>query len=243
MASAGRYVRPLIIGGLVFLLLLILRAPAGLIHLFLPADSPAALLNLNGTVWNGAGDLLAGSTPIGRLAWSLRPVSLLRATIRYDAALTGQGVDLRGNLAAGFGATRAEVAGSVKAAFVNQWLEPYDIELSGNFELIETTADITNGQLTALSGTLNWDGGPLRYSLSGNLHNSVLPPMTADLGPGPEAVAYATGESTPLLLGALKADGYARIGVTKYLTRILGQSWPGGDPDHAVVLEVEEQVF
>lgn len=243
MASAGRYAGPLIIGGMVFLLLIIARAPAGLIHVFLPADSPAALLNLNGTVWNGDGDLLAGSTPIGRLAWSFRPAALLSAAISYDTSLTGQGVNLQGNLAAGLGATRAELAGSASASFVNQWLEPYDIELSGDFELIEATADLRDGQLTALSGTLNWDGGPLRYSLSGNLHISVLPPMTADLGPGPEAVAYATGGSTPLLHGALKADGYARIGVTKYLTRILGQSWPGGDPDHAVVLEVEEQVF
>ena len=67
--------------------------------------------------------------------------------------------------------------------------------------------------------------------------------MTADLGPGPVAVAYATGESTPLLQAALTGNGFARIGVTKYLTRLLGQPWPGGDPDHAVVLEVEEQVF
>jgi hypothetical protein len=67
--------------------------------------------------------------------------------------------------------------------------------------------------------------------------------MTANLGPGPKAVAYATGESTPLLHAALADNGFVRVGVTKYLTAMLGQPWPGSDPDHAVVLEVEEQVF
>jgi hypothetical protein len=81
------------------------------------------------------------------------------------------------------------------------------------------------------------------YLLSGKLYNSALPPMRALLGPGPEAIAFATGDETPLLLARLEPNGFAKVGVTKYLTKILGNPWPGGDPDHAVVLEVEEQVF
>ena len=67
--------------------------------------------------------------------------------------------------------------------------------------------------------------------------------MHAELGPGPTAVAFADGDTTPLLHAELKTNGFARIGVTKYLTKMAGNPWPGGDPDHAIVLEVEEQVF
>ena len=56
-------------------------------------------------------------------------------------------------------------------------------------------------------------------------------------------MAFADGVSTSLLHAELKPDGFAKISVTKYLTKLAGNPWPGGDPDHVVVLEVEEQVF
>ena len=150
---------------------------------------------------------------------------------------------LSGGVDAGVSNVQATIEGRVDGAFVNRWLAPYHIELAGVFDLQAVNFELQGRSLTQLAGRLDWDGGPIRYQLSGKMHDSVLPPMTADLGPGPAAVAYAKGESTPLLQAALTDNGFARIGVTKYLTRILGQPWPGGDPDHAVVLEVEEQLF
>lgn len=233
----------LLIGGLVFVALIILRIPASVVQNFIPANADVAILSPQGTIWSGSGDLLVSGSHTGRLAWSLRPVTFLQGRIGYDAQLAGAGADLGGRISVGASTAEAEVSGTVDARFVNQWLAPYDIELAGAFEL-ETVSIELEGQVpVAANGRLTWNGGPVRYRLSGNMHNSMLPPMTADLGPGAEGVAYATGESMPLLHVVLKSDGFARIGVTKYLTRMLGQPWPGSDPDHAVVLEVEEQVF
>lgn len=67
--------------------------------------------------------------------------------------------------------------------------------------------------------------------------------MTAVLGPGAEAVVFAAGGQTPLLQAQLQDDGFAKVGVTKLLTKMLNRPWPGSDADHEVVLEVEEQVF
>ena len=231
------------IGALVFLALVLLRIPAGIIHWFVPERSPVVLLQPEGTVWNGSGEILVEGQSAGYLSWSIRPVTFLTGRIGYDLGLTGAGTDLNGVVTAGFTTVKAEVLGSVESAFVNRWLAPYYIALEGLFT-VESLSMVVRGQtLEALDGRLTWTGGPVRYRLSGNMHNSVLPPMTADLGPGAAAVAYATGESTPLLQAALSDNGFVRLGVTKYLTRLLGQPWPGGDPDHAVVLEVEEQVF
>ena len=233
----------ILIGVLVFLALVLLRIPAGIIHWFLPEQSPVALLQPEGTVWNGGGEILVEGQSAGFLSWSIRPVTFLQGRIGYDLRLTGAGTDLDGLVTAGFTTVQAEILGSVESAFVNRWLAPYYIELGGVFAVDSVNVVVRGRMLETLNGRLTWDGGPVRYRLSGNMHNSVLPPMTADLGPGPSAVAYATGESTPLLQAALGENGFVRLGVTKYLTRLLGQPWPGGDPDHAVVLEVEEQLF
>jgi hypothetical protein len=47
----------------------------------------------------------------------------------------------------------------------------------------------------------------------------------------------------PLMLGKVAQDGMATVGITKQFTKMLGEPWPGGEPDHAVVLEVGEKLF
>ncbi len=231
------------VGVLVFMILIVVRIPAGVIQWIVPDDSQATLLRPQGTLWSGNAELIIQGTATGMLSWQVRPVTFLKGRIGYDVQLAGAGVDLDGQLETGFSSADGSISGSVEGGFVNRWLAPYHIELSGGFDVLAVNLQLEGRSLKALGGRLTWDGGPIRYRLSGNVHNSALPPMTADLGPGPEAVAYATGETIPLLHAALADNGFARIGVTKYLTVMLGQPWPGGDPDHAVVLEVEEQVF
>ena len=45
-----------------------------------------------------------------------------------------------------------------------------------------------------------------------------------------------------LITGRLTPSGSAAIGITRGFTKLAGQPWPGSDPDHTVVLEVEEQL-
>jgi hypothetical protein len=54
---------------------------------------------------------------------------------------------------------------------------------------------------------------------------------------------YAVDDSTPLLLAHVTQDGMASLGITKQFTKRVGQPWVGGEPDHAVVLEVAEDLF
>jgi hypothetical protein len=230
-------------GILVFLVLVVIRIPAGIIQWLVPEGSQARILSPEGTVWAGSGELLVQGISTGIVSWSLKPVTFLKGRVGYDLTLTGAGTDIEASLQAGLATSEGSINGTVEGAFVNRWLAPYYIELSGVFSADAVHVTLAGRSLTELHGRLTWNGGPITYRLSGSVHDSALPPMTADLGPGPVAVAYATGESTPLLHAALTDNGFARFGVTKYLTRILGQPWPGGDPDHAVVLEVEEQVF
>lgn len=236
-------VRTLLIGAAVFLVLLVVFAPAGLLRGALPQSGPVQLLALRGSVWQGSGRLLLSGQPLGKLRWRLRPVTILQGRLGYHLQLTGAEADLEGLVAAGTGTSAAELSGRLDAAPVNRELARYDIELSGSFELLDTRLELAGARPTAAGGELRWSGGPVRYRLSGRLWTGTLPPLNGFLGPGPEAVVYPEGGNVPLLRLELLDNGFARIGVTKLLTRLVNNPWPGSDPDDAVVLEVEEQVF
>jgi hypothetical protein len=235
--------KALAIGTVLFLAVLVARAPAGLITHVLPDNAPLKLAELRGTLWHGNATLGHADGRLGRLDWRLQPAALLGIRLGYDLSLTGPAMDLGGTLRTGLDSAVATISGEVQAAPINDWLRIYNMRLSGHFtaEAIEVTIDAR--KLVASEGRLRWTGGPVTYVLSGKVFNTTLPPLFADLGPGPEAIAYAEGEPTPLLVAALKPDGFATVGVTKRLTEILGNPWPGGDPGYKVVLEVEEQVF
>jgi hypothetical protein len=59
----------------------------------------------------------------------------------------------------------------------------------------------------------------------------------------PEMSVYQSNDETPLMLARISRDGLATIGITKQFTKLLGEPWPGNEPDHAVVLEVGEKLF
>jgi len=235
--------RTLLIGAGVFLVLLVVFAPAGLLRGALPQAGPVQLLDLRGSVWQGSARLLLSGQPLGTLGWRLRPVTILQGRLGYHLSLKGSEADLDGQVAAGTGASAAQLSGRLDAAPVNRELARYDIELSGSFELLDTRLEFDGPRPAAAGGELRWSGGPVRYRLSGRLWTGTLPPLNGFLGPGPEAVVYPQGGSTPLLRIEVLDNGFARVGVTKLLTRLVNNPWPGSDPDDAVVLEVEEQVF
>jgi len=233
----------LIIGFLVFLALLISQAPAGIARWLVAQSGQASLLNATGTLWSGQGDLLIAQQSMGRISWDLQGVTILQGKLGYHVALTGPDQDLTGSVQSGFSGINLQVSGLVRNVAVNRWLETYNILLSGDFTLQEVAVNIRDGFPERTSGSVHWAGGAVTYQLAGKISSGILPEMTALLGPGPEATVLPVGGQTPLLQAEIQHNGFAKVGVTKALTKMLDTPWPGADPDHAVVLEVEEQVF
>jgi len=235
--------RSLAVGALFCLIFAIAFAPASLLRSLVP--SQVVLLNPTGTLWRGSSQLIQQSHPLGELRWRISPAALLRGSLRYDLVLDNAIDQLSGaiELAPWQAATRIEISGALTAVTVNQWLLPYHIDLSGIFTLENVQVTLVEWLPAATKGTIVWSGGRVTYTLSGKTSSSILPEMRAYLGEGPEAVVYPIGGQTPLLYAELLATGYAKVGITMRLTRLLNDPWPGGEPDHAVVLEVEEQVF
>ena len=233
----------LLIGGAVFFALLIVRAPAGLLRLAVPDQGPITLVHLRGTLWDGRGALLVEGVSIGDLAWELTPGTLLQGALGYELALSADNAEISGTIAARPADVDLALSGSIEASFLNEWLARYDIFLAGTFTLEAVRLQATDRHLTNAAGVVRWTGGPVRYILSGTLSNASLPAMNAVLGPGPTATVYPERGQIPVLTAEMLQNGFARVGMTKHLTRLLGNPWPGSDPDHTVVLEVEQQLF
>jgi hypothetical protein len=234
--------KTLLVGAGVFVAVLIVFAPAGLVRYF-ASSGEVTLIEPRGTLWNGQSRILIHRQPFGTIAWELKPVTVLRGVLRYDLEVIGNGHQLSGEVDLSSDNLALLLSGTVTAATVNQWLEPYNIRLSGTFTLEGVRLVVVDGVPDTVDGAIRWTGGPVDYTLAGNYSTGNLPEMTGYLGPAVTAVVYQTGKQTPLLDMALQPNGYGRIGVTKLLTKLLGKPWPGNDPDYAVVLEVEEQVF
>lgn len=245
--------RYIFVGLLLFTTFAVIFAPASiLVRVVDTATAYAELTSARGTLWQGSATLLIERRPIGQIMWDFRPASLLRLQPTYDWSLNDPEVRLSGF--AGVDATGFELhaSGSFDASAINPWLTQYDIDLRGIFELAPTTIRLAHadadGQPTLkdAQGQLDWSGGVTRYTLSGLTREVLLPAMSAYLEYADgtaQATAY-TGESDiPLIIAGPGAPGFFKVSITKHFTKLLRSPWPGSDPDHTVVLEVEQQLY
>lgn len=76
-----------------FAVFLIATVPAKYALSFLPANTPVQLSGVSGTIWNGqAASLRQQQTDLGKLEWSLKPLSLITMKLAVDFRLSKQGL-------------------------------------------------------------------------------------------------------------------------------------------------------
>ena len=142
-----------------------------------------------------------------------------------------------------------ELKGRIGNALLQQQLNPYDIRVPGPvaIEALSAVLPLPAQQPSALDGLLRWDGGLVSYTLQNGTTTTDLPPLRAELSMNQErqplVEVYSDDSAYPLLLASQLPDGFVKVGVTKQFTTLAGMQWPGSEPDHAVVLEVEQQLF
>jgi Type II secretion system (T2SS), protein N len=239
--------RLILVGIATFAICLVAFAPASLGRLLLSDIDPLALASPTGTLWRGAGELGFAGTPLGRLHWSFAPTLLLRGEAGFDVSLQGANAELTGQAGSTLTAAHAQLAGSVDSALFGGLLARYDIALPGSLTLQDIELTLPHGaRLPNIRGEAHWSGGTVDYRLSGRTHRVALPALVGFLDSSsgqPEMSVYQSDDQTPLLLARITTDGMATIGITKQFTKLLGQPWPGNEPDQAVVLEVGEKLF
>ena len=235
----------LLLGILAFLGFCAAFAPARLLAPLAERIDGVALTRTAGTVWSGSGRLIFNGQGRGHFSWSFQPATLLRLFPGIGWALSAEHMNLAGTMNLAPGRAALSISGTVDNGAVNPWLAAYELSMAGQFEVRDLHLHLTDNRPDDAGGTISWSGGRLRYVLSQRSQVAELPPLEARLSfsDGPEATVVAAGDATPLLEARLLDSGFARIGVTMLLTRMLGQPWPGGGPDDKVVLAVEEKIL
>lgn len=239
-----------LIGAVVVAGIVITRLPASLISAAITDASPVSATRARGSVWQGEAFLTTPVLELGTLRWKLAPLGLLTGRLNLEWAVAGAGPSLTGDASAGLSSTTASVKGVIDAATLNALLAPYDIRVDNGVDIESANVTIEQQWPSALDGSVVWGGGDVSYRLSGRNQAQRLPPMTAVLdidtsttSPQPRARVRADGDPILLMRAALQRNGFAKVGITRHFTELVGMPWPGSDPDHAVVLEVEEQLF
>ena len=237
-----------ILGALtLFALFGVVFAPAGLLERVVETSQHAHLTGTRGTIWSGQARLWLGSEALGELRWQFQPAGLLALKLAYHWQLSEAGSALQGAAALSMQELQLQAGGTVLSQTINPYLRRYDINLAGTFTLADLRVTSRAGNISALQGDLKWDGGPVRYILSGRSSAAALPPLQARLALDdlrqPSALVSSVRDAMPLMVATLGDNGFAKIGLTRGFTRLLDTPWPGREPDHEVVIEVEEQIF
>ena len=245
--------RYILVGLLLFTTFAVMFAPASIVvRLVDNTMAYAELTSAQGTLWQGSSTLLIERRPVGQLMWDFRPASLLRLQPTYDWSLNDPDIRLTGFAGVDASGFELHASGSFSASAINPWLTQYDIDLRGIFELAPTTIRLAHadadGQpsLKDAHGQLHWSGGLTRYVLSGLTREVLLPAMSAYLAyvdGAAQATAYTAESDIPLIIAGPGAPGYFKVSITKLFTKLLRSPWPGSDPDHTIVLEVEQQLY
>ena len=236
----------LIVGTLLFAIFAVVFAPAGLMRTAFSQVGGAQLTQPVGTLWDGSGQMYLNGEPAGVLTWDFSPGKMFTGALGYQFSLAGPDHDLGGDIAVSFSEIVLHLSGEIAAPLVNRWLRQYDIAIDGTIKLDDVEMRVVNNYPRSAAGSVHWSGGTVRYTLSGRTSSTTLPPLVAYLDEGlsgPSSTVFAERGQTPLIKAELLANGYAKVGITKMLTKLLNNPWPGSDPDHAIVLEVEEQVL
>jgi len=253
MRSGARY---LLVGVLLILLFMIVRAPATLVPSLLPNDAAITLTGARGLLWTGTGTLHLTNTAaigsvsdraLGEIAWRIAPEALLRGELGLNLRWLEQGQDLTGELRIGRARYRLTIDGEMDALHLRTLLAPYHIRLGGRLTLHAVALEAPHREQivrSALTGRIDWSGGDVRYRLSGRDHDARVAPLAAHLGPGFAASLHETSDQElEILRATADTDGFARLTLTRRFMQIFGLEWPGTGAPTDVLLTLEEQLF
>ena len=240
--------RYLLVGSIALLAIMAYAAPASLLKKPLARVPDLRVSQLQGTLWSGSGAVTIRDQRLGTLRWQFAPARLLRAQAAFNFTLQGDTLALSGIAGHGISHWLLDASGTIGQGLLNQTLAPYEIQMTGDLSLDTLALRATGEAIAELDGTLQWPGGVVRYPVPGGQASRRLPTLSAELGLDPEhteplANVHSENVNYPLISLRLLQSGFVKISLTRRFTQIVGMPWPGSEPDHAFVLEVEQQVF
>lgn len=225
--------------GVIFLVLaLVIRAPASIVSRLLPSAAAEQVSAWGGTLWQGQA-AFKGDTP-SLLEWQIKPWRMLTGQLVSHIELKGLTRQLSGEAIVGVRRWQLQNMQGDVPAFVLQNILPEGWQLPGTIHAnrIELArSGFQQGNWTAATGSLNWQGGAMRFGVNGQEQQAVLPPLTVQLMLNSDALLLLLEEAKGQLATVrIAADGaletQLRERLLRYSPRYHGS---GADPDTVVV--------
>ena len=236
-----------LVGIVILVVLAFAFAPARAITLATDRVEGLVVSATSGRLWRGEAQLAFKGEDLGRLGWSFEPSGLAAGALAVEWRLTHDDYLVAGTAVRGLDDLAFAASGTIDAVVVSRFLARYYISLDGVFDIKGLDVYIDAEGTIAADGELRWTGGRSVYRLSGQSHDTELPPMTGRLvnrDGEPYFEAVSSDDGVRLLTARLDREGWAHIGVTAELASLGGVTWRGGSDGRGdVVVTVSERLF
>lgn len=159
MRKLKTWFKPALLTLLVFLVSLVATIPARWAQQFLPDGTAVNLQSVDGTIWNGeAAELIWQNNPLGKLEWSVKPMTLLTGKLGLDFKLSDDALNADGTALV----YRDQVV-VLKQTSANAEVNALPlarsklpVELEGRVEVDMEKVVIKDNAVHAAEGIINW---------------------------------------------------------------------------------------
>lgn len=202
------------------------------------------LVELQGNLWRGSGQVQVPQQPPYQVEWQSRPVELLLARLPYQLSVSTPFVDVNGRvLLKPLGLAIEDFSGHVDEGQYSRILSNFNAGIQGRLVFEDVSADSSwRLALGDASGQLSWSGGPLSLRFGSSNQRFEVPQMAGMILSDDEAwrlnIAGLNGES--YIESRLERDGMGVVEVRRVLADQMNLSIPGSSP---ILVELAQKVF
>ena len=219
---------------LTFLVFMIIMIPASWVVSVAGEDLTGSIPDLqigalNGTIWNGSGDMQYRDFPPFAVSWQLDALPLLLGTLSTTVQIEADGLQasFQALLSRSGGEIQNAVA-TIQSSYINQVTVNYGLDLSGTFDLSQASTSFDQQWLTSLDGEINWPGGMVLIETPQQINRVELPPLTGRLKLEEGIILLdVTSRNSDLIAIRIKPDGWAEVAISYAFMALANIPVPG----------------
>ena len=260
--------KPLIfgfVGLLIFVGVIVLRAPAGVVWRMLAPQVKSALPELvvsriAGTVWDGQVQLQYASMLPSDVTWQVALPELLSGRLPFAATMTGDAHDLKITGSANLSELRIDtLQGTLDGQYLSQYGQRYQIQLAGSLNILSLHLTTTPRWPLDVAGQLTWSGGAVSIPGPSGRQYLQLPALSGQLTMQDQNLQLQVSETTSdfssnsasnfasnaqeLLTVTLQPSGWAKVAIKRRMFKLANIAFPGSQIPDDVALTLEEKIF
>jgi hypothetical protein len=239
-----------LVGVLIFISVIVLRAPADPVWRLLAPQVKSALPGLlvsrvAGTVWEGQAQLQYANMLPGNLTWQLAPSGLLSGRLPFNASVTGDAHQLQMTGSVSLSQLHIEaLTGTLDGRYLSQYGQRYQIQLAGELNILNLSFITTQHWPVAAAGEFTWSGGTVSIPGPEDRQYLQLPALRGQLAMLDQDLQLQLSDTgQELLTIILQPTGWAKVAIKTRMFKLANITLPGNQSPDDTALTLEEKIF